>query len=353
MPQFKNFIKIYFKGFTIIELLVAVAIIGLIGTFSFIVFSNTYKNSRDSRRASDVMKIQQALERYRHDVGYYPDTLASGTPLMNTSTNVVYMDAIPSNPSPRNESGCADSDYTYIKNQGFDSYIIYFCLASKTGNLPAGVNTATPNGIFQKDSVYDGLLSWWRFDEAPKVPSRDHGKSQLNLSVSSHFLEFGGNQIPVGDYSQFNFSNSFSISTWVNAGTRNATNGIVSKYIVSPSSGWSLSMNGGVPNLSLGGTSSLVGSLGAPDLRDGTFHHIATIVTKATSSASTTIDTLVDGSLVNTVHGNWVPVSPIGAQLVIGGSPDTYNLVGDLLDLRIYNRALSSAEIKAIYNFNK
>lgn len=81
------------SGFTIIELLVVIAIVGIlfaIGTASYI---TAQKQVRDSRRKTDLLEIQQALETYRSENGYYPANATWTTDLAPS-----YINEIPSDP---------------------------------------------------------------------------------------------------------------------------------------------------------------------------------------------------------------------------------------------------------------
>ena len=88
------------KSFTLIEILVVVTIIGLltaIGSSSYTLFN---KQSRDSKRKTDLENIRMAVEMYRSDLGYYPDVLTD-------LTSGSYMSSIPTD--PLNSQG-----YSYI-----------------------------------------------------------------------------------------------------------------------------------------------------------------------------------------------------------------------------------------------
>ncbi len=82
-------------GFTLIELLIVIAIIAIllaVGTTSYLTAS---KQSRDSRRKTDLEQIRQALEMYRSENGTYPSQGAGNTPSGLTPT---YITTIPSDP---------------------------------------------------------------------------------------------------------------------------------------------------------------------------------------------------------------------------------------------------------------
>jgi len=73
------------RGFTFIELLVVVTIIGVLSAISMVIFTNAGKSSRDSKRQADLESIRQALVLYRSDNGCYPTSLdmSSGEPLVS------------------------------------------------------------------------------------------------------------------------------------------------------------------------------------------------------------------------------------------------------------------------------
>jgi type II secretion system protein G len=77
----KNFPKRYTKysilhtGFTLVELLVVMAILGILATIISGGFKNALMRGRDTRRKSDLKQISNALELFYHDWGYYPSAL--------------------------------------------------------------------------------------------------------------------------------------------------------------------------------------------------------------------------------------------------------------------------------------
>jgi len=59
-------------GFTYIELIVVIAIIGILSIFAVISFQGAQKRGRDQQRKSDLAKISTALQLYYARHGYYP-----------------------------------------------------------------------------------------------------------------------------------------------------------------------------------------------------------------------------------------------------------------------------------------
>jgi len=60
-------------GFTLLELLIVIGLIGILVSISAVSYSSAQKKTRDSRRKSDIKAIQNALEQYYADNnGLYP-----------------------------------------------------------------------------------------------------------------------------------------------------------------------------------------------------------------------------------------------------------------------------------------
>lgn len=140
------------SGFTLIELLVVIAIIGLLATLSVLAFQSSRARARDSRRLADIKQFQSALALYEHDAKKYPETSEVDPAISLTHNGVIYMTAIPVPPLP--DDGCTGSTiYTYemqIVPGASTSYTLEYCLGASAAGVPAGLNTATPDGIFLK-----------------------------------------------------------------------------------------------------------------------------------------------------------------------------------------------------------
>jgi len=60
------------KGFTLVELLVVITIIGILTGISIVAYGQVQKNARDGKRKADLTSIQNALELYYGDHSGYP-----------------------------------------------------------------------------------------------------------------------------------------------------------------------------------------------------------------------------------------------------------------------------------------
>ena len=75
------------KGFTLVELLIVIAIIALLATLAIISFTTAQRKSRDAKRKEDISQIQKALEIYYFENGEYPPSGGAATPSANWSNS--------------------------------------------------------------------------------------------------------------------------------------------------------------------------------------------------------------------------------------------------------------------------
>jgi len=71
-------LKILEKGFTLLELLIVIAIIGILVAMGTVSYSTAQKKARDAQRRADLKAIQNAFEQYyAQNNGSYPTGCAS------------------------------------------------------------------------------------------------------------------------------------------------------------------------------------------------------------------------------------------------------------------------------------
>ena len=109
------------KGFTIIELLIVVAIIGILATLMLVSYSHTLKKSRDARRVSDIESVKLACNMFADKTGGYPNT-SSWIVLSGLLTD--YVDVTNIN-DPKYSTDPLKS-YRYTGADGSDCYFKYY-----------------------------------------------------------------------------------------------------------------------------------------------------------------------------------------------------------------------------------
>lgn len=93
------------EGFTLIEILVAATILGILSTIGISSFQAVTRSGRDALRRADLEQIRSALEIYKSENGSYPDAA-------NCTANLTadYINPYPSDPK------APTYKYCYVKN---------------------------------------------------------------------------------------------------------------------------------------------------------------------------------------------------------------------------------------------
>ncbi len=120
------------NGFTLLELLVVIGIIGIMVSLFSVSYSNAQKTSRDSRRRQDLAAIQNAMEQYYGATNFtYPVCAAQACagliPFFSGSTP-----AVPTDP-------LSSGVYKYTFTSNASSYSVAACLEKDACATPISV----------------------------------------------------------------------------------------------------------------------------------------------------------------------------------------------------------------------
>ena len=122
------------RGFTLIELMVVIALIGILASVILASFSSVRERNRDGKRMSDVREIQKALSLYQIDNSRFPVPANPAEPVAITGEDEIslalegdrYMSAVPKDPQHPTYA------YTYETDENGYDFIITFCLETDT-----------------------------------------------------------------------------------------------------------------------------------------------------------------------------------------------------------------------------
>jgi prepilin-type N-terminal cleavage/methylation domain-containing protein len=115
-------------GFTLIELMVVVAIIGILMAAGLVAFRNAQVSSRDAARQSDISAISKAAEQYYNATNAYPTAIGT------IGTSTYFASGIqPKDPKSK-------ADYTFSAPVGGASY----CACATLETLGKGNASALP-----------------------------------------------------------------------------------------------------------------------------------------------------------------------------------------------------------------
>ncbi len=67
--------KTNYRGFTIVELLIVIVVIGILAAIVVVAFNGITDNARDANRITKIKEISKAIERYYIANGYYPQII--------------------------------------------------------------------------------------------------------------------------------------------------------------------------------------------------------------------------------------------------------------------------------------
>lgn len=119
------------KGFTILELLIVVAIIGILTAATLVLLSDTRARGRDAKRLSDMREIEKALNLYYSSNQNFPisvsTTTLSGEDAVSTALeNAGFISQLP--PDPHHPT----LSYEYVTDAGGTEFTLTFCLETDT-----------------------------------------------------------------------------------------------------------------------------------------------------------------------------------------------------------------------------
>lgn len=149
------------KAFTLIELLIVIAIFALIANITMISLNKAKREARDTKRVDNINQIRSALHLYSVEKLAYPDgnalALGSDSYLIldnsgwsdgSSPQSPIFMYSVPRDPKMINASphACqggdtAPCDYSYTQNG--NDFILYFYLEGPAGSMAEGSHYAT------------------------------------------------------------------------------------------------------------------------------------------------------------------------------------------------------------------
>lgn len=150
------------NGFTVLELLIVLAAVGLLILLGSILLGTARERARDAKRLSDLDVTRRALEEYFHNNNRYPQAptpiqlgsegykvICAGTPSGFAETrsacgsSSVYLDPVPAPPEPQPEQL---QGYHYTSINPNNTYTIDAALEGAINGLQGRVQI-TPGGM--------------------------------------------------------------------------------------------------------------------------------------------------------------------------------------------------------------
>ena len=132
------------KGFTLIEVLIVISIIGLLSAATLIGLGTFRGQGRDARRLGDLRQIQNGLELIYSKTGSYPADISNAT----FGAAKIGVNTVPKDPG-------TDVAYTYSKtNCTTYSYILAATLDAESGSKIYNDSAASDCGVTCSPKTY-------------------------------------------------------------------------------------------------------------------------------------------------------------------------------------------------------
>ncbi|MEO7617886.1 MAG: prepilin-type N-terminal cleavage/methylation domain-containing protein [Candidatus Saccharibacteria bacterium] len=142
------------QGFTLLELLIVIVIIGILALLIIPNISSAPKKARDTQRKTDLRAAQKALEEYYVSNQAYP-TVASPTDITTALTSLSTGSAPPLKTIPVDPKNVSPYTYLYTSTDG-QTYTLTACLEngadSTTGTVAAVSPCATKSFQLQQNN---------------------------------------------------------------------------------------------------------------------------------------------------------------------------------------------------------
>lgn len=122
------------KAFTLIELLIVIAIIGILAAFMFTNLQGSRERARDARRKGDLNAIQSSLRLYYNDHQSFPLSTSPsynitgaswGSSFLDSANGTTYMGSVPEDPNTN-----TGAKYKYYSNG--NTYVLAAVLENKS-----------------------------------------------------------------------------------------------------------------------------------------------------------------------------------------------------------------------------
>lgn len=123
------------KGFTLVELLVVISVVGILASVVLVTFTGSQKQARDTQRKSDLKQYQTALENFANrNNGLYPSRTSSVDPNTLCTVAILNITGCPSDPKAPTQIYRYLSDGTGSPNNNATVYSLWASLENVTSS---------------------------------------------------------------------------------------------------------------------------------------------------------------------------------------------------------------------------
>ena len=191
--------------------------------------------------------------------------------------------------------------------------------------------------------ITDGLQAFYKLSDLTDASGNgntltNNGDVTFSSGKIGNAADFDG-VTPYLSKSGFDIGNSFTISTWFN--TSSLSPSYIGIAIQQGNAAFYITPDG---TISFGDFSSWNASSGPNIISSNNWHHVALV----SDNGSGTL--FVDGNIVATDQSNYLEMNSSGSDFKINGDSGDSNYTLKVDAVGIWNRALNSTEVAALYN---
>jgi len=313
-------------GFTIVELLIVIVVIGILAAITIVAFNGVQNKAKTSVVQNDIAQSIRKLE------------------------SLKVTDASEKYPATQADAGLSVSGGVTL-NYYYDSASNRYCIEAVSGTIAysqLGLNESIKSGRCSDN----GLVGWWAMNNATADQSGNAyngtatdligGDGQNGITNSGYIFNGGTSNFTVPDNSNLHPS-AMTISIWIKptAWASTAATNLVSKRAGSTGYFFHYLTASRTVNLDVAGSGNRWNTSYTPPLGQWT-HMVITVNSAGRNFYVNGVLNNTNTTLANTIVTNTT-------DLTIGRDISGYTFNGTIDDTRIYNRVLSAGEVQSLY----
>jgi prepilin-type N-terminal cleavage/methylation domain-containing protein len=310
-------------GFTIVELLIVIVVIGILAAITIVAFNGVTKNAKAASVKSDVANNVKLLESYKiTNSEQYPATAAAAS-LKSSSDNML----------------------SYLYNANSNTYCVQ---VQNSGITYASSGLAATEG----DCGATGIVAWWKLNGNANDDAGSNTGTITNATATA-----GQNDAVNGAYAfngsntaiitkSFDITGSITVSAWVKPSNTTQGSKILGKHSGASNVQGTIADTGGYAQFEItaGGSYYSAYTTAGGQLPAGAWSLVTGVYDRNTAAI------YVNGTYVTSVPAAGA-IATNTLPWTIGALPsNSGNFTGSIDDARIYNRALTAAEVTMLYN---
>jgi len=318
-----------YTGFTIVELLIVIVVIGILAAITIVAFNGIQERARATAASSALEQISKKITLWHVENSAYPTPANLAAVGVVDTPTISYLYTVDNTASPQS-----------------------YCVTATTGTTSYFVNnTNTP--LVGTCALNNGLIGWWKLNgnatdatgngNNGTVSGPTSAAGQNSQANSAYQFSSGGISFPSG-YAV----SALTKSAWVFVSAGTGGYATIFDFGATPGSIYMEMLNTGTGPMVGASVTPGTGNAftGAVNQVSGTtsfnqWHHIVQTVT------TTNMSLYVNGALASSLAGTYDLTRATIAPTVGYGRAQ---FIGSIDDVRFYNRALSLSDVQSLYS---